>query len=70
MNGLVNSVNSKKKYGHTAIANILNSDVAAFYGMKTMRINETIKNNPDKLSEGYIFELSREDKKKVIKNFD
>jgi hypothetical protein len=49
---------------------ILDSDVAALYGVETMRINEAVKNNPDKFPEGYVFELSAKEKKEVIENFD
>ena len=49
---------------------LLDSDVAELYGVETMRINEAVKNNPDKFPEGYIFELSKEEKKEVIENFD
>ena len=49
---------------------ILDSDVAALYGVETMRINEAVKNNPDKFPEWYVFELSKEEKKEVIENFD
>ena len=49
---------------------ILDSDVAAIYEVETMRINEAVKNNPDKFPEGYIIELSKEEKKEVIENFD
>lgn len=36
---------------------ILDSDVAALYGVETKRINEAVKNNPDKFPRGYIIEL-------------
>ena len=49
---------------------ILDSDVAVLYGVETMRINEAVKNNPDKFPSGYIFELSPEEKQEVIENFD
>ena len=32
---------------------ILDSDVAEIYGVETKRINEAVKNNPDKFPEGY-----------------
>jgi len=35
-----------------------------------MRINEAVKNNPDKFPEGYILELSKKEKQEVIENFD
>jgi ORF6N domain. len=37
---------------------ILDSDVAELYGVETKRINEAVKNNPDKFPEGYIWDLS------------
>jgi hypothetical protein len=49
---------------------ILDSDVAEHYGVETMRINEAVKNNPEKFPEDYIFELSKEEKKEVIEIFD
>jgi len=49
---------------------ILDSDVAALYEVETMRVNEAVKNNPDKFPDGYILELSKEEKRKVIENFD
>ena len=49
---------------------ILDSDVAALYGVETMRINEAVKNNPDKFPDGYIFELNKDEKQEVIENFD
>ena len=49
---------------------ILDSDVAFLYGVETMRINEAVKNNPDKFPEGYILELSKDEKTEVIENFD
>ncbi|MDR0791851.1 MAG: ORF6N domain-containing protein [Chitinophagaceae bacterium] len=49
---------------------LLDSDVAVLYGVETMRINEAVKNNPDKFPEGYILELSKEEKAEVIENFD
>lgn len=49
---------------------ILDSNVASLYGVETMRINEAVKNNPDKFPEGYIFTLTKAEKIKVIENFD
>ena len=39
---------------------ILDSDVADLYGVETKRINEAVKNNPDKFPEGYFVDLSNE----------
>jgi len=49
---------------------LLDSDVAALYNVETMRINEAVKNNPKKFPEGYVFELSTNEKQEVIENFD
>lgn len=37
---------------------ILDSDVAELYGVETKRINEAVKNNPDKFPDGYIVYLT------------
>lgn len=37
---------------------LIDRDVAALYGVETKRINEAVRNNPDKFPEGYIFELT------------
>jgi ribosomal protein L23 len=49
---------------------ILDSDVAAIYGVETMHVNQAVKNNPDKFSDGYIIGLTDSEKKEVIKIFD
>jgi len=48
---------------------ILDSDVAQLYGVETRDINKAVKNNPDKFPQGYIFELSKNEKEKVVENF-
>ena len=37
---------------------MLDADVAAIYGIETKRINEAVKNNPDKFPQDYMVELS------------
>ena len=49
---------------------ILDSDVAVLYGVETKRINEAVKNNPDKFPEGYIVKLTDFEKKELVENFD
>lgn len=39
---------------------ILDSDVAALYGVETREINQAVKNNPDKFPEGYILKLDNQ----------
>lgn len=36
---------------------ILDSDVARLYGVETKRINEAVRNNPEKFPEGYIITI-------------
>ena len=38
---------------------LLDVDVAEIYGVETKRINEAVKNNPDKFPAGYIIELDK-----------
>lgn len=38
---------------------LLDSDVAKVYGVETKRINEAVRNNPDKFPNGYIIELDK-----------
>ena len=40
---------------------LLDSDVAKIYGVETKRINEAVKNNPEKFPEGYIIEFTKEE---------
>jgi hypothetical protein len=49
---------------------LLDSDIAAAYGVETREINQAVKNNPDKFPKGYIIPLDTESKKELIKNFD
>ena len=49
---------------------ILDFAVAELYGVETMRVNEAVKNNPKKFPEGYILELTKEEKAEVIEIFD
>lgn len=49
---------------------ILDSDVAELYGVETKRINEAVRNNPEKFPGGYIISLSQRDKTEVVEIFD
>lgn len=49
---------------------LIDADVAALYGVETKRINEAVKNNPEKFPEGYLFELDSKEKKELVENFD
>lgn len=40
---------------------IIDSDVAELYGIETKRINEAVKNNPNKFPLGDVIELDRQD---------
>ena len=44
-----------------SICVILDKDVATLYEVETKRINEVVKNNPEKFPKGYILELSEEE---------
>jgi phage regulator Rha-like protein len=40
---------------------LIDRDVAELYGVEAKRINEAVKNNPDKFPEGYIISLDEEE---------
>ena len=40
---------------------ILDHDVAELYGVETKRVNEAVKNNPEKFPDGYVFQLTKEE---------
>lgn len=40
---------------------IIDSDVAELYGVETKRINEAVRNNPEKFPGGYVFELNKDE---------
>lgn len=48
---------------------LLDSDVAQIYGVETRDINKAVTNNPDKFPAGYIIELSKSEKNKLVENF-
>ena len=40
---------------------ISDADIAKLYGVETKRINEAVRNNPDKFPEDYMFALTSEE---------
>lgn len=49
---------------------LIDTDVADLYGVETKRINEAVKNNPEKFPKGYILEMTNNEKREVVENFD
>ncbi|MCL2252770.1 MAG: ORF6N domain-containing protein [Treponema sp.] len=49
---------------------LLDCDVAFLYGVETKRINEAVKNNPEKFPEGYVITLNNNEKKELVEIFD
>lgn len=49
---------------------LLDRDVAMLYGVETKRVNEAVRNNPDKFPEGYIVSLQVSEKQELVENFD
>jgi hypothetical protein len=41
---------------------IVDADVAEIYGVETKRVNEAVRNNPDKFPEDYMFELTLDER--------
>lgn len=48
---------------------ILDADVAELYGVETKRVNEAVRNNPDKFPEDYMFCLTNEEVAYLRSNF-
>ena len=48
---------------------LIDSDVAELYGIETKRVNEAVRNNPEKFPYGYIFVLDKYEKQEVVENF-
>lgn len=44
------------------VAVLIDADVAALYGVETKRVNEAVRNNPDKFPADYMFELTKEER--------
>lgn len=49
---------------------ILDADLAQLYGTRTHRLNEQVKRNWGRFPEDFIFQLTKEEKSKVIANCD
>ena len=49
---------------------LIDTDVAELYGVETKRVNEAVKNNPERFPEGYICRLSGDEKNELVENFD
>ncbi|MCL2844292.1 MAG: ORF6N domain-containing protein [Chitinivibrionia bacterium] len=49
---------------------LVDSDVAILYGVETKRINEAVKNNPDKFPNGYMIIANDAEKSELVENFD
>jgi hypothetical protein len=49
---------------------LIDSDVGELYGVETKRINEAVKNNPDRFPAGYVIELNEDEKNELVENFD
>jgi pantoate kinase len=48
----------------------VDSDVASLYGVETKRVNEAVKNNPEKFPDGYIIVITEDEKNEVVEIFD
>lgn len=50
---------------------LLDYAVAELYGVETKRVNEAVKNNPEKFPQGYVFEVSKAEMAGfAVENFD
>lgn len=48
---------------------LVDADVAEIYGVGTRDINKAVSNNPGKFPEGYVYELSKDEKRQLVESF-
>jgi len=49
---------------------LLDKVVADAYGIATREVNQAVANNSEKFPQGYVLELTEDEKQEVVKNFD
>ena len=49
---------------------IIDTDVAELYGVETKQINQAVSRNPDKFPDGYVINLTKQEKEEVVTNCD
>src|SRR3990172_4319417 len=49
---------------------VLDSDLAALYGVSTKALNQAVKRNIDRFPRDFMFQLSTEEKQEVVTNCD
>ena len=49
---------------------LLDRDVASLYGVEAKRVNEAVKNNPEKFPDGYLISLTDSEKDELVEIFD
>lgn len=49
---------------------MVDADLAILYGVETKALNQAVKRNIDRFPEGFMFELSPEEKKELVTNCD
>lgn len=55
------------KYNNSLV--LVDKDVAELYEVETKEINKAVKNNPEKFPDGYIIEITKEEKDELVKKF-
>ena len=56
-----------KIYRIRSVMVMLDNDIAGIYGVETKRINEAVKNNPEKFPDDFYFTLTK-DEEKILKS--
>ncbi len=49
---------------------MLDADLAVLYGVTTKALNQAVKRNPDRFPDDFIFQLTKEEKDKVVTDCD
>jgi phage regulator Rha-like protein len=69
MENLPNNVIDNRIYEIRGLKVMVDSDLASLYDVETKRINEAVKNNPDKFPKDFYFELTKEESENLRSKF-
>lgn len=70
MNLIISETIENKLIKYNNYLVLVDKDVAELYGVETKEINNSVKNNPNKFPDGYIIELTKDEKNELVKNFN
>ena len=52
------------------IKTIVDADLATFYGVETIRLNEQVRRNPERFPDDFVFQLTKDEKAELVAKCD